>query len=161
MLAFALSRRLRAWTLAFDPKELVAIQMARVGGFAFLAVYAVGQLNPKFALWAGGLDCVIGFSAPFAAHYLTPPRTARQRLLLLAWMAIGVLDFLVAIPLARICRLEDPASMSALSRLPLSMIAEFFVPLAFIAYFILGAQLWRVRAGLAAGHPEVETTTSS
>jgi hypothetical protein len=34
MLAFAFSRRLRAWALAFDPKELVAIQMARVGGFA-------------------------------------------------------------------------------------------------------------------------------
>jgi hypothetical protein len=150
ILAFVSSRRLRAWSLAFDLKELVAIQTARVGGFAFLAVYALGQLNPKFALWAGSLDCVVGFSAPFAAHYLAPPRTARQRLLLLSWMAVGVIDFLVAIPLARICRFEDPASMSALTRPPLSMIPEFFVPLALIAYFILGAQLWRKRSGSAA-----------
>jgi hypothetical protein len=76
-------------------------------------------------------------------------------------MAIGVLDFLVAIPLARICRLEDPASISALSRLPLSMIAEFGVPLAFIAYFILGAQLWRVRAGLAASAESIEQGAST
>ena len=66
--------------------------------------------------------------------------------MLLAWIAIGILDFLVAIPLARICRVEDPASMSALSRLPLSMIPEFFVPLALIDYLILGAQLWRLRS---------------
>jgi len=145
-LAFVFSWHLRAWALAFDLKELVAIQTARVGGIAFLAVYAVGQLNPKFAIWAGGLDCVVGFSAPFAAHYLTPPRTARKRFVLLAWIAIGILDFLVAIPLARICRVEDPASMSALSRLPLSMIPEFFVPLALIDYLILGAQLWRLRS---------------
>ena len=146
MLAFAFSQRLRAWTLAFDLKELVAVQTARVGGIAFLAVYAVGQLNPKFALWAGGLDCVVGFSAPFAAHYLAPPRTARQWFLLVAWIAIGVVDFLVAIPLARICRIEDPASMSALSRPPLSMITQFFVPLALIDYLILSAQLWRLRS---------------
>jgi hypothetical protein len=134
--AFAVSRRVRAWALAFDTRTLVFVQTVRVGGIAFLAVYAVGKLNGKFALWAGLLDAATGFSAPFAAHYLTPPRTAKQRRLLIAWMAVGILDFVVSIPLASIVRAGDPASMIALNIPPLSMITTYFVPLALMDYFI-------------------------
>jgi hypothetical protein len=112
---------------------------------AFLAVYAVGKLNGKFALWAGLLDAATGFSAPFAAHYLTPPRTAKQRGLLMAWMAVGILDFVVAIPLAARVRVGDPASMVALTIPPLSLITTYFVPLALMDYVILAVQLWRQR----------------
>jgi hypothetical protein len=145
VVAFAVSRRVRAWALDFDTKTLVFSQTLRVGGIAFLAVYAVGKLNGKFALWAGLLDAASGFSAPFAAHYLTPPRTAKQRGLLIAWMAVGILDFVVAIPLASRARASDPASMEALTIPPLSMITTFGVPLALIDYIILGTQLWRQR----------------
>jgi hypothetical protein len=62
--AFTISRRVRAWALAFDTRTLVFMQTVRVGGIAFLAVYAVGKLNGKFALWAGLLDAATGFSAP-------------------------------------------------------------------------------------------------
>ena len=143
--AFAVSPRVRAWAFAFDTRTLVTAQTVRVGGIAFLAVYAVGQLDGRFALWAGGLDCAVGFSALFAGYYLTPPRTTRQRTLLIAWMVPGILDFLVAIPLAAMARLADPASVSALTRPPLSMIIAFFVPLALIDYFVIGAHLWRPR----------------
>lgn len=145
VVAFAVSRRVRAWAFAFDTKTLVFMQTLRVGGIAFLAVYAVGKLNGKFALWAGLLDAATGFSAPFAAHYLTPPRTAKQRGLLIAWMAVGILDFVVAIPLAARLRADDPASMVTITHPPLSMITTYFVPLALMDYFILGAHLWRRR----------------
>jgi hypothetical protein len=144
-IAFAVSRRVRAWAWAFDTRTLVFIQTVRVGGIAFLAVYAVGKLNGKFALWAGLLDAATGFSAPFAAHYLTPPRTTKQRGLLIAWMAAGILDFVVAIPLAARVRAGDPASMVALTIPPLSLITTYFVPLALIDYFLLAVQLWRQR----------------
>ena len=143
--AFAISRRVRAWALAFDTRTLVFMQTVRVGGIAFLAVYAVGKLNGRFALWAGLLDAATGFSAPFAAHYLTPPRTAKQRGLLIAWMAVGILDFVVAIPLASRVRAGDPASMDAITTPPLSMITTYAVPLALMDYFVLGAHLWRQR----------------
>jgi hypothetical protein len=104
-----------------------------VGGVAFLAVYAVGRLNGKFALWAGGLDCGVGFSALFAGRYLTPARTTRQRGLLVAWMALGIVDFPVAVLLARMARADDPASMVALTGLPLSLITTWGVPIALIA----------------------------
>src|SRR5262245_21454173 len=110
-----------------------------------LSAYAVGQLNGVFALWAGLLDVALGLSAPFAAHYLTPTRTRRQRRLLVIWMVVGLLDFAVAIPLASIVRTGDPASMSAMAMLPLCMIPTFFVPLAVMAYIILGTHVWRQR----------------
>jgi hypothetical protein len=141
--AFAVSPRVRAWAFAFDTRTLVMAQAVRTAGMAFLALYAMGQLDPKFALWAGLLDCAVGFSAPFAGHYLTPTVTATQRRLLIAWMVPGIADFLGAIFLARMARISDPASMVALNMLPLSMITTFFVPLALIGYFIVGVHLWR------------------
>lgn len=144
-LAFVVSPRVRAWAFAFDTRTLVMAQAVRVGGIAFLAVYAVGRLNGLFAVWAGVLDCVVGFSAPFAGHYLTPARSTWQRRVLIGWMALGIVDFLVAIPLARMSRAADPASMAAILTLPLSLITTYFVPIALIDYFIMGAHLWRQR----------------
>jgi hypothetical protein len=143
--AFALSPRVRAWAFAFDTRTLVSVQALRVVGASFLAVYAVGQLDGAFALWAGLLDCIVGFSALFAAQCLTPVRTAMQRWLLIGWMALGIVDFLVAVPLARMARATDPASLASIARLPLSLITTFFVPVALMAYFLLGAHLWRQR----------------
>ncbi len=145
VVAFAVSRSVQAWAFAFDTRTLVFFQAVRTGGIAFLAVYAVGKLNGEFALWAGLLDAATGFSALFAAHYLTPTRTAKQRGLLIAWMAVGILDFVVAIPLASIVRAGDPASMVAITIPPLSMITTYGVPLALMDYFVLGAHLWRQR----------------
>jgi hypothetical protein len=150
--AFAASSALRSWAFALDTRTLVTVQTARVAGMSFLAVHAVGQLNGNFALWAGLLDCATGFSAPFAAQYLTPTQTAMQRRLLIAWMIPGIADFLVATVLARMARIGDPNSMLALNMLPLSMITTFFVPLALIDYFLLGAHLWRQRGRVGNNH---------
>jgi hypothetical protein len=151
--AFAVSRGVRAWALAFDTRTLVSFQTVRVAGIAWLAAYAAGALNGTFALWAGLLDAVTGCSALFAAHYLTATRSVKQRGLLIAWMAVGILDLVVAIPLALIARAGDPASMAASTIPPLSMITTYAVPLALMDYFILGAQLWQQRGRAAAGAP--------
>jgi hypothetical protein len=63
----------------------------------------------------------------------------------MAWMAAGILDFVVAIPLAARERTADPGSMVALNIPPLSMITTYFVPLAIIDYFILAVHLLRQR----------------
>jgi hypothetical protein len=143
--AFAILPALRAWALALDTRALVFAQAVRTGGAAFLSAYAVGSLNGAFALWAGSIDVVVGLSAPFAAQYLVPALTARRRRLLIAWMALGILDFAVAIPLAATVRAVDPASMTAMTLLPLCMISTFFVPVAVIDYLILATRLLRQR----------------
>jgi hypothetical protein len=144
--AFAISRRLRTWAFALDTRTLVSAQAVRVGGIAFLAAAAVGNFNHTFALWAGLLDIATGLSAVVAAHSLVPARSGRQRGLLVAWMAAGLLDFIVAIPLAARLRARNPTSMVANGIPPLSFITTYAVPLALIDYFILAAQLLRQRA---------------
>jgi len=143
-ITFGASPQLRAWAFALDTRALVFAQAVRTGGAAFIAMYAAGKLNGMFALWAGLIDIAVGLSAPFAAQYLTPVRSASQRRLLIAWMAFGLLDFIVAIPLAAIVRASDPASMLQMSMLPLCMISMFFVPVAVMDYVILGAHLGRL-----------------
>src|SRR5262245_53546832 len=140
-LALALSPAVRDWALAIDMRTLVGAQAVRVGGLAFLAAWAVGKLNGTWALWAGGIDCVVGLTALFAASYLAPARAQWQRTLLVAWMAIGFLDFAVAIPLARIVRAADPDGMASLGMPPLSWITTFLVPLAIIDYVMMAVQL--------------------
>jgi hypothetical protein len=142
---FAVSRRVRAWAHAVDPRAIVLFNVIRFAGLAFLLLYRQGQLAPGFALSAGWMDVVVGVTAPLAAFYLTPARTALRRGLLLAWMAFGVADFAISIPLGARARRRDPTSMLAVNKFPLSMIATFFVPLVLIGYVILGAQLWRQR----------------
>jgi hypothetical protein len=145
VLAFAHLKSIRTWAFTFETRTLVLLQSLRMGGIAFLAVYAVGKLNGPFALWAGLLDATVGVSALFVAHSLIPPRTASQRGLLIAWMGAGILDFVVAIPLALVARVSDPTSMLALNGPPLSLITTFAVPVALIDYFILSAHLWQHR----------------
>jgi len=143
---FAVSRRLRTWAFALETRTLVSAQALRAGGLAFLAAAAVGNFNRAFALWAGLLDIATGLSAVVAAHSLVPARSARKRGLLAAWMAAGLLDFVVAIPLAARLRARNPTSMVASGIPPLSFITTYAVPLALIDYFILTAQLLRQRA---------------
>jgi hypothetical protein len=60
-------------------------------------------------------------------------------------MAAGILDFVVAIPLAWRARAADPDSMAALNIPPLSLITTYFVPLALMDYFMLAVHLLRKR----------------
>jgi hypothetical protein len=142
---FAFSRRVRGWAFAFDPRSIILFNVIRFAGLAFLLLYRQRQLAADFALSAGWMDVSGGVTAPLAAFYVTPARTAWRRGLLLSWMAFGVADFAISIPLGARARRTDPARMLAVNRSPLSMIATFFVPLVLIGYIILGAQLWRQR----------------
>jgi hypothetical protein len=142
---FAFSSRVRAWAFAFDQRLIILFNVIRFAGAAFLTLYAQRQLAPSFALTAGWMDVIVGVTAPVAAFYLAPARTALRRGLLLAWMVFGVADFAISLPLGAVARRRAPASMVALNRFPVSLIPTFFVPLALIGYVILGAQLWRQR----------------
>ena len=142
---FAFSPRLRAWAFALDSRLIILLNMLRVGGLAFLMLYADGRLNGAFALPAGWMDFIVAFTAPLAAFYLTPTRTTLRRLLLLAWIVFGIADFAIAIPLGVVARSQNPTSMIATNQFPQVIIPTFGVPLVVIGYFILLAQLWRQR----------------
>ncbi|VAV92716.1 hypothetical protein MNBD_ALPHA05-1420, partial [hydrothermal vent metagenome] len=58
---------LRRWVDGLDLSEIIALQAWRIIGFAFLAVWGLGELPAVFALPAGIGDMAVGLAAPVVA----------------------------------------------------------------------------------------------
>lgn len=126
-LACLWSVRLRVTMRALDFSAITAVQGMRIAGIAMLALWAAGVMTPVFALWAGGLDVVVGLTAvPLA--YLVAVRCPVPRRLLRAWHGLGLLDFVVAVPLGLAA---TPSTLGVLGATP-STAAMFSFPLSFI-----------------------------
>lgn len=116
--------------------RLVAIQVWRIVGFAFLAVLALGGLPPLFALPAGVGDVIVGATAPLVAQNLH-----RQRLAV-AWHLIGIADLVVAITLGvttsqgRAQLFEVTPTSDALLAFPLAIIPTFLVPISLALHLV-------------------------
>ena len=144
--AYQLNPSLRAYVFRIDLSLLHFFQIARLAGIGMLAVYAVGRLAPLFALWAGGVDVIIGLTATFMA-FLALVRDRLPRRMLTAWNVLGLLDFVVALVL---WFLYSPTVFGVLGHqldttqmliLPLSFIPMAGVPVASIVHIIALIQL--------------------
>lgn len=110
------------------------LQMWRIVGFAFLAVWAVGELPATFALPAGFGDVAVGLIAPFVA-VLSVGRAGPGKAVFYGWTALGVLDLVAAIILGV---LHSPGELGLLAGggpgadvmafLPMILIPTFVVP---------------------------------
>ena len=119
--------RFRSTLLALDLSAVTAVQGMRIAGIAMLSLWAAGRMTPGFALWAGGLDVFIGLTAvPLA--YLVVVRRPLARRLLRAWHSVGILDFVIAIPLGLAAA---PTAMRLIKNGP-STYEMFSFPLSFI-----------------------------
>src|SRR5689334_14578175 len=94
-----LSRAFRDFVFGIDLQLIVGLNAWRLGGFAFLALYAQGILPGAFALPAGLGDMVVGAVAPWLALRLTrdPAYGASSRFR--TWNWLGILDLIVAVGL--------------------------------------------------------------
>lgn len=117
---------------------LVAIQILRLIGGAFLALLAIDQLPPGFALPAGIGDVLVGVLAPFVAYALR--RRPDRRGLGIGFSVLGILDLVVAIPTGLVHapgRLQlivtDPTT-GILGELPMSLVPTFVVPVALVLH---------------------------
>lgn len=127
LLAYRRSAPFRDAVLRLDFGAITAIQTARIAGGAFLVLWSVDQMAPAFALWAGGLDVLIGLTAVLMAFVVATRRPFPRRALR-AWHTLGLLDFAVAFPLGVML------TSSSLGVLPGEMRTDevFSLPLAFI-----------------------------
>src|SRR6266508_4392453 len=75
---------------------LIGVHAIRVGGFRFLALLDMHLLPAAFALPAGYGDITVGLLA-LALIYLHARRASYAHTLLIAWNALGLLDFAVAL----------------------------------------------------------------
>jgi len=104
--------RFRNYLLALDLRLVLAAQLWRVIGVAFLFALAFGQLPAGFAVPAGLGDLATGIAALAVVLSLGNRSLTRSRLY--AFTALGVIDFLVAdatgLPVTHV--VSGPGSMS-------------------------------------------------
>ncbi|OAI41026.1 hypothetical protein AYO41_05545 [Verrucomicrobia bacterium SCGC AG-212-E04] len=139
--------RVRAWAYSLDPRWLVGIHLVRFVGFLFFVMHSRGELPWAFAVPGGWGDNITAAGAVVLLLAVLPVRSRPSWLALLVWNIFGFLDILFVVSTAFRLILTEPASMTALLRLPLSMLPAFFVPLIIVSHLILFAWLKRHPAG--------------
>jgi hypothetical protein len=138
LLAFRLSRTVRAAAWSLGPRPLVAFHLTRLAaGAYFLVLYRRGVLPGEFAIAAGWGDIAVGVTAAAVMAFALPVRTRRQRWALAAWNAAGLVEILAV--LANGIRLftADPAFGAPFTALPLALLPAFVVPLVIASHVLL------------------------
>jgi len=149
--AYLLSRSIREFVLAIDPRLMMAMQAWRFAGLGFLALYAHGVL-PGFFAWPAGLgDIAIGVTAPWLLVVLMRhPSFAASRTFLI-WNLLGILDLVVALTTGALGTIlvagaDAGVTTGAMAQMPLVLIPAFFVPLLFALHAAALLQARRVAA---------------
>lgn len=113
----------------------------RFVGAIFLVLAARGELSPVFAARAGWGD-IVAAALALGLVFMGPPDTASRRWTYLGWNAFGLLDLIVAVSTATMVLLRgDDPGMQPITRLPLSLVPTFFVPLFVTSHVVIFRRL--------------------
>jgi hypothetical protein len=140
-IGYRASPRLRNYLLRLDLRLLLAAQLWRVIGFAFLVALAYDQLPAGFAVPAAAGDLATGIAAFAVVLALGNGSLTRGRLY--AFTTLGVADFLVAN--ATGLALEPPA----LTTWPMAIFPTIMVPFFAVLHLVAVLQSrhdWEARA---------------
>ncbi len=140
LLAGALVPGFRGWLAGLNLRQIVALHLTRFVGIYFLILYARGELPYAFAVPGGWGDIAIATGA--LALVLLVPDLAAHRTWVLTWNLLGFIDIVYVVVTAARLLFANPDSMSALLRLPLSLLPTFLVPLIIASHVFL---FWRLR----------------
>jgi len=132
----------RAWALRIDLRAVVALHLTRFIGIYFLALFRQGQLPFAFAVPGGWGDILVAALALLLLP-VGSPRTGGRRLMYAIWNLIGLVELLFVVVTAARLGLTEPESMRALTRLPLSLLPTFLVPLLLASHLLIGVRLAR------------------
>jgi hypothetical protein len=136
---------------AVPQQWLVGLQLYRVLGAVFVALFAAGGLPGLFALPAGLGDLAVGLLAPIVATaYARKPNERAGSVL--AWNIFGIADLVVAVAIG-FATAPSPVQLVALdspnvliSAFPLVLIPVFLVPLSILLHLASLAKLRRMHA---------------
>lgn len=144
------SRRFRAWALMVDIRALVLIHATRLVGAYFLMLHARGELPWAFAVPGGWGDITVA-AAALAVVAWAPRRGSAGWSAFFLWNATGFVDIALVVATATRLGMADPNSMEALTRLPLSLLPTFLVPIIVATHVVIFLRLMASRrAGYAA-----------
>ncbi|MEY2585651.1 MAG: hypothetical protein QOD80_1677 [Verrucomicrobiota bacterium] len=134
----------RNWLKTLDLRAIVALHLTRFVGFYFLWLYGRGELPYRFAVPGGWGDIIVATTATILLASWSG--FGGRRSVLFIWNLYGLADILFVVATAAAAGRAEPASMAALLRLPLSLLATFLVPLIIGSHLLIFAKL----RGLAA-----------
>ena len=138
-------RLVRAWLDGMELRSLVLLHLTRFVGIYFLFLHQRGELPGAFAVPAGFGDI---FVATFVLPVVFAPLGDAERLRVISiWNVVGFVDILLVIFTAARLNLADPEQMEPFTRLPLSLLPTFLVPLLIASHVILFVRVARLRSG--------------
>jgi hypothetical protein len=130
----------RSWLFSLGYRQVIALHLTRFVGVYFLVLYGRGELPHAFAVYGGWGDIIVAALA-LVLVLLVPRLEARSGLVAL-WNTLGFIDLLFVVGTATRLMMVEPASMSALLQLPLSLLPTFLVPVLLASHVILFWRLW-------------------
>lgn len=142
--AYRFSKEFRLWISSIPLTWLISVHLVRFVGFYFLWLYEQRQLPFAFAVLGGWGDIVVATIA-LVLLVLRPSSRAIYHV----WNTIGFIDIFFVVITATRLALADSASMTALLRLPLSLLPTFVVPLVIFTHVVIFLRLKNDRPNLA------------
>ena len=131
----------RDWLNALDLRAIVGLHLTRFVGLYFLWLYGRGELPFRFAVPGGWGDIIVAAGA--VVILVGWSGFGRRRAVLFIWNLYGLIDILFVVATAAAEAMAMPASMAALLRMPLSLLATFVVPLIISSHLFIFARLRR------------------
>lgn len=147
---FRASPRFRAWALGVDIRALVLVHATRFVGAYFLVLHARGELPWAFAVPGGWGDIAVA-AAAIAVVTGAQRRGSAGWGTLFVWNVVGFVDITLVVATAARLGMTDPGSMRALTRLPLSLLPTFLVPIIIATHVVIFV---RLLASRQAGYKE-------
>jgi hypothetical protein len=149
--AYWLSGSFRDWVKALDLRAIVALHLTRFVGFYFLWLYGKGELPYRFAVPGGWGDIIVATGA--VVILASWSSFGERRPVLFIWNVYGLVDILFVVAMAATEAMAMPASMAALLRMPLSLLATFLVPVIISSHLLIFARLRGKSGGLLKDSP--------
>ena len=140
LLLFWRSLLFREWLLTVDIRVLILIHLSRFIGIYFLILHSRGDLPYAFAVPGGWGDIAVAATAIPVSLFLQNEGAISRRILFL-WNVFGLVDILLVIVTASRLAMVNPESMVALTRLPLSLLPTFLVPIIVFTHIIIFIRL--------------------
>lgn len=133
------SASVKAWVDNIDFTPLILFHLTRFVGFLFLYLYSVGRLPSEFAVPAGWGDIFVAATAILVVIVI---RFRHVPKLILLWNVVGLIDILLVLLTGARLGAADPRLMAEFTKLPLSLLPTFVVPLVLSTHVFIFKKLY-------------------
>jgi hypothetical protein len=137
------STSVKSWIDGVEFRPLILFHLTRFVGFLFLYLYSVGRLPSEFALVAGWGDIFVAVTAVLLTIAISFRRLPK---LILIWNIIGLADIILVLITGARLGAGDPRLMAEFTKLPLSLLPTFVVPIVLSTHVFIFKKLFDRRS---------------